>query len=116
MNAATCTTEIAAGAFGIAPNNNVNTKHLACAADAAINFGLGFIPGYNAAKLIGQAETEFVSSKRAAIYKKIQAIIAQDVPFVALDYPPYIYATSSNVKGFAVNPGGAYRLENVYLG
>jgi peptide/nickel transport system substrate-binding protein len=67
-------------------------------------------------KLIGQAETEFVSSKRAAIYKKLQAIVAQDVPFVALDYPPYIYATSSNVKGFAVNPGGAYRLENVYLG
>lgn len=66
-------------------------------------------------KLIGQAETEFVSGKRAAIYAQIQKIVAQDVPFVALDYPPYIYATASNVKGFAVNPGGAYRLEDVWL-
>jgi hypothetical protein len=34
---------------------------------------------------------------------------------VALDYPPYIYATSTKVNGFAVNPGGAYRLEDVWL-
>ena len=32
-----------------------------------------------------------------------------------LDYPPYIYATSKKLNGFAVNPGGAYRLENVWL-
>ena len=31
-----------------------------------------------------------------------------------LDYPPYIYATRQ-VNGFAVNPGGAYRLEDVWL-
>jgi peptide/nickel transport system substrate-binding protein len=66
-------------------------------------------------KLVEQAESEFNSSQRQALYTEIQKIIAQDVPFVALDYPPYIYATSSNVKGFAVNPGGAYRLENVWL-
>jgi peptide/nickel transport system substrate-binding protein len=66
-------------------------------------------------KLVEEAEAEFSSSKRQALYTKIQKLIAQDVPFVALDYPPYIYATSSNVKGFAVNPGGAYRLENVWL-
>jgi len=66
-------------------------------------------------KLVEEAEAEFSSHKRQALYTKIQKLIAQDVPFVALDYPPYIYATSSNVKGFAVNPGGAYRLENVWL-
>ncbi len=66
-------------------------------------------------KLVEAAEGEFNTSKRAAIYKEIQSIIAQDVPFVALDYPPYIYATSTNVHGFAVNPGGAYRLEDVWL-
>ena len=38
-----------------------------------------------------------------------------DAPFVPLDYPPYIYAYASNVKGFTVNPGGAYRLEDVWL-
>jgi peptide/nickel transport system substrate-binding protein len=66
-------------------------------------------------KLIEQAESEFDSGKRAKLYSQIQAIVAQDVPFVALDYPPYIYANSSSVKGFAVNPGGAYRLEDVWL-
>jgi ABC-type transport system substrate-binding protein len=66
-------------------------------------------------KLVEAAEGEFNTSKRAAIYREIQSIIAQDVPFVALDYPPYIYATSTNVHGFAVNPGGAYRLEDVWL-
>jgi peptide/nickel transport system substrate-binding protein len=65
--------------------------------------------------LVHQAESEFDSPKRAAIYAQIQAIVAEDAPFVALDYPPYIYATSTNVKGFAVNPGGAYRLEDVWL-
>ena len=54
-NLATTPETIGGGGGGRAPNNGVNTKHLACAADAAINFGLGFIPGYNAAKLIGQA-------------------------------------------------------------
>jgi peptide/nickel transport system substrate-binding protein len=69
----------------------------------------------NVAKLVEAAEGEFNTSKRAATYKQIQEIIAQDVPFVALDYPPYIYATSTKVNGFAVNPGGAYRLEDVWL-
>ena len=47
--------------------------------------------------------------------REIQAMVAQDAPFVPLDYPPYIFATGGKVNGFAVNPGGAYRLENVWL-
>jgi peptide/nickel transport system substrate-binding protein len=66
-------------------------------------------------KLIEMAESEFDSSKRADLYAQIQKIVAQDVPFVPLDYPPYIYAHASKVNGFAVNPGGAYRLEDVWL-
>ena len=62
-----------------------------------------------------QAQAEFNPAKRAALYAKIQKAVAQDVPFVALDYPPYIYAFSSKVQGFNVNPGGAYRLEDVWL-
>jgi peptide/nickel transport system substrate-binding protein len=65
--------------------------------------------------LVHEAEAEFNSTKRAALYAQIQEIVAEDAPFVALDYPPYIYATSKTVKGFAVNPGGAYRLEDVWL-
>jgi peptide/nickel transport system substrate-binding protein len=68
-----------------------------------------------AIKLVHEAEAEFNSAKRADLYAQIQAIVANDAPFVPLDYPPYIYATSSKVNGFAVNPGGAYRLENVWL-
>ena len=45
-----CTTGFAVSAFGIDPNN---AKKWACTADAAINFGLGFFPGYNALKLAG---------------------------------------------------------------
>jgi peptide/nickel transport system substrate-binding protein len=65
--------------------------------------------------LVNKAEAEFDTAKRAALYAQIQALVAEDAPFVPLDYPPYIYATSTKVNGFAVNPGGAYRLENVWL-
>ena len=66
--------------------------------------------------LVHQAQTEFNPTKRQQLYAQIQNEVAQDAPFVALDYPPYIYATSKNVNGFEVNPGGAYRLADVWLG
>jgi peptide/nickel transport system substrate-binding protein len=65
--------------------------------------------------LVHEAETTFSSAKRAALYGQIQAVVAQDAPYIALDYPPNIYAWSPQVHGFAVNPGGAYRLEDVWL-
>jgi peptide/nickel transport system substrate-binding protein len=77
-----------------------------------------FWTGYNnpaAIKLVRQAQSQFNSQKRAALYRKIQAIVAQDAPFIALSYPPYIWGSSKKVNGFAVNPGGAFRLEDVWL-
>ena len=68
-----------------------------------------------AINLVHEAEAEYDPTKRAALYAQIQEIVAEDAPFVALDYPPYIYALSDHVQGFAVNPGGAYRLEDVWL-
>src|SRR5205085_8318029 len=68
-----------------------------------------------AIKLVRAASGEFNPARRAALYAKIQAIVSQDAPFVPLDYPPYIYAFSKKVHGFTVNPGGAYRLEDVWL-
>ncbi len=65
--------------------------------------------------LVRKAETEFDSAKRAALYEQIQALVAQDAPYVALDYPPNIYAWQPTLHRFAVNPGGAYRLEDVWL-
>ena len=70
----------------------------------------------SAIALVHQAETEFDDAKRAALYGQIQAIVAQDAPYIALDYPPNTYAWSPRLHGFAVNPGGAYRLEDVWLG
>jgi peptide/nickel transport system substrate-binding protein len=65
--------------------------------------------------LVHQAEAEFDVTKRKQLYAQIQGLVAQAAPFVPLDYPPYIYATSKKVNGFAVNPGGAYRLADVWL-
>jgi len=64
---------------------------------------------------VRQAETEFNSAKRASLYEKIQALVAQDAPYVALDYPPNNLCWQPTLHGFAVNPGGAYRLEDVWL-
>jgi RHS repeat-associated protein len=33
--------------------SGTDKKKLACSADAALNFGLGFVPGYNAVKFAG---------------------------------------------------------------
>lgn len=74
-----------------------------------------FYDNPQAITLVHQAETEFNNAKRAALYGQIQEIVAQDAPYIALDYPPNIYAWSPRLRGFAVNPGGAYRLEDVWL-
>ncbi|HXW78482.1 MAG TPA: ABC transporter substrate-binding protein [Acidimicrobiales bacterium] len=65
--------------------------------------------------LVHQAEAEYDGAKRAQLYAQVQGIVAEDAPFVPLDYPPYIYGVSNRVQGFTVNPGGAYRLEDVWL-
>jgi hypothetical protein len=37
----------------IDPSGTDKKKKLLCSADAALNFGLGFVPGYNAVKFVG---------------------------------------------------------------
>lgn len=66
-------------------------------------------------KLVRDAAGEMDSAKRGEMYAEIQALVAQDAPFVALSYPPSIYASTVDVSGFAVNPAGAYPLEGVSL-
>ena len=58
-----------------------------------------------AIKLVHQAQAEFNAGKRAALYARIQAIVAQDAPFVPLDYPPYIYAFAKQGPGLRGEPG-----------
>ncbi|SDP44792.1 peptide/nickel transport system substrate-binding protein [Nakamurella panacisegetis] len=75
-----------------------------------------FWTGYHnpaAIKLVTQAEAELDDSKRKALYKQIQQIVADDVPYVPMTYPPVLKALRATVTGFEVNPSGAVRLENV---
>lgn len=77
-----------------------------------------FWTGYNnpeVVKLVRAAAGEMDSQKRGEMYQQIQALVAQDAPYVPLSYPPSLYANSTTVKGFAVNPAGAYSLESVWL-
>ena len=77
-----------------------------------------FWTGYNnpeVVKLVRDAAAEMDSTKRGEMYAEIQAMVAQDAPYVALTYPPSIYANTRKVNGFAVNPAGSYMLESVWL-
>jgi len=77
-----------------------------------------FWTGYNnpeVVKVVRAAAAEMDSAKRGEMYAEIQAMVAQDAPYVALTYPPSIYATTSKVNGFAVSPAGSYMLESVWL-
>ena len=81
-------------------------------------FSDSFWTGYNnpeVVKLVREAAAEMDSTKRGEMYSQIQAMVAQDAPYVALTYPPSIYSWGTAVNGFAVNPGGAYMLESVWL-
>jgi len=75
-----------------------------------------FWTNYNssaATALVAQAQAELDETKRKALYKKIQQIVADDAPYVPLTYPQALKALRTNVSGFEVNPAGAVRLENV---
>lgn len=61
------------------------------------------------------AAAEMDSAKRGEMYAQIQAMVAQDAPYVALTYPPSIYVSTTKVNGFAVSPAGSYMLESVWL-
>ncbi len=64
---------------------------------------------------VHQAEQEFDATKRAALYSKIQAQVAQDAPWAVLHFVPYQYAFSDAVHGFFVYPTGNYHLQDVWL-
>jgi len=65
--------------------------------------------------LFERARTTPDGPAREAIYKKMQAIVKDDAPFVYLYSIPARYVYRAPVKGFAVLPTGNYRLEEVSL-
>lgn len=66
-------------------------------------------------KLTLQGETTLNTAKRAAIYKRIQQLAAQQIPMVWLGYSPFSYAYGSGVHGFRVSTQGNTHFENVWL-
>ncbi|HZT97100.1 MAG TPA: ABC transporter substrate-binding protein [Chloroflexota bacterium] len=64
-------------------------------------------------QLSEQGERTTSASKRQKIYYQIQSRWAQDTPYYALYYEPFINAVSSRVKGFAENPLGYFVLQGV---
>jgi peptide/nickel transport system substrate-binding protein len=65
-------------------------------------------------KLNKEAEVETDATKRQALYTKLQKQTSKDAFLDYLFYSPYVYATTTKVKGFHVTPLGNYLLQDVY--
>jgi len=61
-----------------------------------------------------QAEQSNDSATRQRLYYQIQQVWAQDVPFLALYYSPFVNAVSSHVQGFHETPLGYFALQGVH--
>ncbi len=85
------------------------------AVDPAIG-GHSFYTWYNnpqMASLSRQAEQTNDSATRQNLYYKIQELWAQDQPFFALYYNPFVNAVNKKVHGFSENPLGYFNLQGV---
>lgn len=67
-----------------------------------------------AKRLVLQGRGELNEDKRAAIYKKLQTVANQDMPYIPIVSVPRIYASTKSVIGFSPNSQGKYDFANVY--
>ena len=65
------------------------------------------------ANLSHKAEQTSDSATRQNLYFQIQQIWAQDQPFVALYYSPFVNAVNKSVHGFSESPLGYFNLQGV---
>lgn len=65
--------------------------------------------------LLDKGRQEMDEEKRLALYKEAQEIIIEDAPMIFLDYQVYLTAISNKVKGFRMDSGGIYHLEEVEI-
>jgi peptide/nickel transport system substrate-binding protein len=78
--------------------------------------GKSWLTGWNNAqttKLSHQAEVTTNPVKRKALYDRIQQIWANQVPFLALYYAPFVNVVSDRVHGFSEMPLGPFVLQGV---
>lgn len=86
--------------------------------DPELGGGDSYSTGYNnpeMIELVRAGQTTFDDAARAQIYADIQALNAEEVPFIPLVVLDAPFAWSDNVKGLWVNPVGKRHLEDVWL-
>lgn len=59
-------------------------------------------------RLIEQADAEETLPRQAELYRRIQAIILKDLPYVPLWYEDHFFAARSSVTGYHLAPDGNY--------
>jgi peptide/nickel transport system substrate-binding protein len=66
--------------------------------------------------LLDIAAREQDISKQARLYREIQEILHQELPYVPLWYEDHVYVARNNVKGYRIRVDGNYdSLRDVYL-
>ena len=86
--------------------------------DPELGGGDSYSTGYNnpeMIELVRAGQTTFADADRAQIYADIQALNAEEVPFIPLVVLDAPFAWSDSVKGLWVNPVGKRHLEDVWL-
>ena len=86
--------------------------------DPELGGGDSYSTGYNnpeMIELVRAGQQTFDSDARAQVYADIQALNAQEVPFIPLVVLDAPFAWRDEVRGLLVNPVGKRHLENVWL-
>lgn len=66
-------------------------------------------------ELLKQGETEIDPAKRADIYKKAQAMVNADAPWIFLWLPQDLYGVSARLKGWTPSADGRINLHDAYV-
>lgn len=66
--------------------------------------------------LLDEARATVDQKKRAELYRQVQDILSDDLPYIAVDHDIQIVATRKNVTGFRLHPSYDLRLEGLSKG
>lgn len=66
-------------------------------------------------ELMHEGQTTPEGDDRQAIYFEIQKILAEQVPYIPLQFPANLKATTAEVQGFTVLPNGSVRFQDAWL-
>lgn len=66
-------------------------------------------------RLLDEGRAELDQTKRAALYRRVQQILAQDAPWIPVDHDVQIVATKRSVKGLKLISNYDLRTETAYM-